>query len=335
MTQAGSLGGRSRVSIVTAVLNNERSLERCIDSVLSQTHKDVEFIIIDGGSSDRTLEIIKKYDSYIAFWSSEPDKGIYDAMNKGIMRSTGFCVNTLNSDDWLERSACKNVAEIFHDSKCDIVCGSASVHRPDGSFHSLWEPTCMHPGSILGDIPFNHQAMFAGRWVYDSIGLYDITRRIAADRKWMQMAHNSGFIYSMTEKVLSHYTLGGMSGDMQRSIDDIARVITDVFPSVSIEDAAVLYKRIDQGIWLTFRSEAPSFEEFAQILRKSESDTLFLNAMAHALAMEVVKLKFHIESLERCDIVSANYSDSLDSLIRRTVKIWKKFLARKIKKGFK
>lgn len=88
-----------KVSVITAVLNGEDIIEDCIKSVVSQTYPHIEHIIIDGGSKDGTVNIIKKHEEKIAKWKSEPDNGIYDAMNKGIRNATGDVVGILNSDD--------------------------------------------------------------------------------------------------------------------------------------------------------------------------------------------------------------------------------------------
>src|SRR5258705_5340519 len=91
------------VSIITIVYNGEKYIEDSIRSVINQSYKNIEYIIIDGGSSDNTVSIIKKYEKQIAFWISEKDKGISDAFNKGIAKATGEIIGILNSDDWYER----------------------------------------------------------------------------------------------------------------------------------------------------------------------------------------------------------------------------------------
>jgi len=92
------------ISIITVVLNGEKFLEGAIKSVLSQTYQNFEYIIIDGGSYDRSIEIIKKYANEKTFWISEPDKGISDAFNKGISKARGEVIGLLNYDDWYEKN---------------------------------------------------------------------------------------------------------------------------------------------------------------------------------------------------------------------------------------
>ena len=92
--------GAPLISIITAVLNGDKTLERTIQSVIDQDYKNIEYIIIDGGSTDGTLDIIKKYDHAIDYWMSEPDEGIYDAFNKGIQISSGEWIYFLGADDY-------------------------------------------------------------------------------------------------------------------------------------------------------------------------------------------------------------------------------------------
>ena len=117
------------VSVITVVYNGEKYLEQTIQSVINQTYNNIEYIIIDGGSTDTTLDIIKKYKDYISYFISEPDNGLYDAMNKGIRRANGELIGMLNSDDWLNLDAISTVqnayvknpgTKILHGDRTDI-----------------------------------------------------------------------------------------------------------------------------------------------------------------------------------------------------------------------
>ena len=102
------MNNQPQFSIITICYNSSATIERTIKSVLAQTFTDYEYIIVDGGSKDSTLDIVKKYEPLFdgrMKWKSEPDKGIYDAMNKGISRSSGTIIGIVNSDDWLEADA--------------------------------------------------------------------------------------------------------------------------------------------------------------------------------------------------------------------------------------
>src|SRR6267378_1595946 len=102
------LSGRTEqplVSIITAVYNGARHLQQAIESVLGQTYPNVEYIIIDGGSTDGSVEIIRRFEASLTYWVSRRDQGMYFAMNEGVARSTGDIVGIINSDDWYERDA--------------------------------------------------------------------------------------------------------------------------------------------------------------------------------------------------------------------------------------
>ncbi|MEM5831420.1 MAG: glycosyltransferase family 2 protein, partial [Candidatus Aenigmatarchaeota archaeon] len=113
-----------KISIITPSFNSEKTIEETIKSVLSQTYNDIEYLIIDGGSRDRTLEIVDKYKDKISKIVSEPDKGIYDGMNKGIKLATGEIVGILNSDDlYFDESVIENVMKAFKENQIDCLWG--------------------------------------------------------------------------------------------------------------------------------------------------------------------------------------------------------------------
>ena len=115
------------ITVVTVVRNGEKTLEKTILSVINQTYKNVEYIIVDGASTDGTLEVIKKHEDRISYWISEPDKGIYDAMNKGIDLATGDYIALLNSDDWYEKDTCEIIANKINEGRADIYYGMVRV----------------------------------------------------------------------------------------------------------------------------------------------------------------------------------------------------------------
>jgi len=117
-----------KLSIITVNLNNAEGLRKTIESVVSQTYTDYEYIIIDGGSTDGCVEIIKQYEDKITYWVSEPDKGIYNAMNKGILKAKGEYCQFLNSGDWLIKES------ILHDifsilPIADIIYGNEQTEK--------------------------------------------------------------------------------------------------------------------------------------------------------------------------------------------------------------
>ena len=124
------------ISIVTVSYNAVLTIEQTILSVINQTYPNVEYIIIDGGSTDGTVDIIKKYANKIAYWVSEPDKGIYDAMNKGGLKATGDFIQFLNAGDWFENEHV--IEKIFKDwyKRVDVIYGDMIIRRSDGVYYA-------------------------------------------------------------------------------------------------------------------------------------------------------------------------------------------------------
>jgi len=121
-----------KISIITVVWNNAKTIKYAIDSVLNQTHKNIEYIILDGASTDGTIEIIRSYGDKISKFVSEPDKGIYDAMNKGIKLATGDVVGILNSDDfYIDDYVIEKVVKEFEEKQVDSVYADLVFVKPD------------------------------------------------------------------------------------------------------------------------------------------------------------------------------------------------------------
>ena len=118
----------SLISVITVSYNAVSTIEQTILSVINQTYSNIEYIIIDGGSTDGTIDIIRRYEDKIAYWVSEPDRGIYDAMNKGASKANGEYIAFLNSDDWYELDAVSIIAQ-FADGKTDLISGIIKLYK--------------------------------------------------------------------------------------------------------------------------------------------------------------------------------------------------------------
>ena len=149
-----------KISIITIVYNNKNNIEACIQSVLHQTYTNIEHIIIDGGSTDGTQQIIERYRHKLACYISEKDSGLYNALNKGIRKATGDIIGILISDDFdASNNIIKNVLKVFEETGCDAVYGNLDFVDPNytnkvirhwksspyktGSFKTGWHPP--HP----------------------------------------------------------------------------------------------------------------------------------------------------------------------------------------------
>lgn len=127
-----------KISIVTVCFNSAKTIEQTIKSVINQSYNNIEYIIIDGGSTDGTLDVIKKYEPYISYWVSEPDKGIYDAMNKGIRAATGELLGFINSDDWYEKDILGKYVNKYQLDQADVLYGDLTIVDDSGAAQQHW-----------------------------------------------------------------------------------------------------------------------------------------------------------------------------------------------------
>jgi glycosyltransferase involved in cell wall biosynthesis len=177
-----------KVSIITVVLNNKTYIEDCINSVLSQTHKNVECIVIDGGSTDGTVEIVRKYKEYISLWVSEADQGIYDAMNKGISLATGDIIGILNADDFYSHNhVLSKISEVFADKSLDSSYGDLAYidARDLKRIVRIWRSGLYRENSFYRGWMPPHPTFFVRREIYEKYGAYNLTLGTAADYELM------------------------------------------------------------------------------------------------------------------------------------------------------
>jgi len=177
-----------KISIITVVLNNKSYVEDCINSVLNQKYNNVEYIIVDGGSTDGTIDIIKKHAKSIQIWISEPDQGIYDAMNKGIKIASGDVIGFLNADDvYYDSDVLVNIASVMKNSHTD-ACYSDLVYVDKNNLNKVvryWRSCEFQTGFFRkGWVPA-HPTFFARKSIYDQYGTFDLSYKLAADFELM------------------------------------------------------------------------------------------------------------------------------------------------------
>ncbi len=199
-----------KITIITVCYNSECTIEKTILSIINQNYRDLEYIIVDGGSTDGTIDIIRKYEDHIHKWVSEPDQGIYHAMNKGINMSSGEVIAFLNSDDWYMEDTLEYVCHKFENKKVMILSGEGYLW--ENEICAGMSKDCENDES---DIRFRmiyfHPSTFARRKVFEEIGGFDMKYLIAADYAWMLKAYDSGIIPVHTSKCLSNFKFGGAS----------------------------------------------------------------------------------------------------------------------------
>ena len=214
------------VSIITVVYNNVHGINSTIESVLNQTYKNIEYIIIDGGSNDGTVEILKNYNNRIHKWISESDKGIYDAMNKGIVMSNGTWIGILNSGDTYLNDGIENLVEgIQQDSQ--LVSGDMKYINPNNDQFIVKAYNC----NLNEDISryTNQSCSIIKREIYDLYGLYDINYAIYADFDFFKRIRKDAVTVNIPQ-VISNFYVGGISSSYSYknliiSIREIYRII--------------------------------------------------------------------------------------------------------------
>ncbi len=199
------------VSIVTVVYNGEEYLEQTIESVIGQTYDNVEYIVIDGGSTDGTLDIVRKYEGQIDYWVSEPDGGIYDAMNKGITLSQGKWINFMNAGDlFYQLNSTGLLINTAIETHSDIVFG-----------HTEYIYTENHRKIIFATyfkkkqfgMPFCHQSSLIKVSIHKKYP-YNLSYKIGADYDFFFMLNHLEKKYVLVDEVISSFTLGGLSSMM-------------------------------------------------------------------------------------------------------------------------
>lgn len=171
-----------KLSLVTVVYNAQDTIRQCIESVIGQNYPDLEYIVVDGGSTDNTLQIINQYRPYITVLVSEPDKGIYDAMNKGISQTTGEVVGTLNADDFFaDQDILQSVATVFEQQNTDALYGDLDIINKQGKILRKWR-SCQHGANSfnLGFMP-PHPTFYCRRSLFEKFGPYKMGYGSAAD----------------------------------------------------------------------------------------------------------------------------------------------------------
>ncbi len=204
-----------KVSIITICYNSEETLEDTIKSVLSQDYADIEYIIIDGNSKDGTLDIIEKYRSEISVIVSEPDKGIYDAMNKGVQNATGELIGILNSDDFYTSPnvISQIVSTIKKENSDSIYADLEYVDRENtDSVKRKWiSGNYSHGNFKWGWMP-PHPTFFVKKWVYEKYGTYSLELKSAADYEFMlRVLHKQKISTSYLPKIITKMRVGGES----------------------------------------------------------------------------------------------------------------------------
>ncbi|MDD2905821.1 MAG: glycosyltransferase family 2 protein [Sulfurimonas sp.] len=248
-----------KISIITSVWNNKETIRDAVDSVLSQTYENIEYIVVDGASTDGTVGIVQSYGDKISKFVSEKDKGIYDGLNKGISLATGDVVAFLHSDDiYASATIIEEVALAFtSDKSIDGVYGDL-VYTPKSDTSKVlryWKSREFESGLLAKGWMPAHPTLFLKREVYEKYGEFDLSFKIAADYDFMLRVLKSGIQVKYLPKVLYKMRVGGESN---KSIKNIVRK--------SREDLKALKKNSVGGFGSLI---VKNLSKIGQFLRKS------------------------------------------------------------------
>ena len=212
------------VSIITVCFNSADTIEDTIKSVLSQDYKDIEYIVVDGGSRDATLEILTKYRSRISKYISEPDNGVYDAMNKGLKLATGEVVGFLHGDDfYATKEVIEKVVRVFKQNKIDCLWGDLVYVNKENTEKIIryWKSGRYRKNLFKSGWMPAHPTFFVKRCIYEKYGYFNTDFRIAADYEIMlRFLHKFNISNYYIPKVLVKMRVGGLSN---RSLKNVVR----------------------------------------------------------------------------------------------------------------
>lgn len=202
------------ISVITVCLNSEATIEGTLKSMLSQTYDNYEYVICDGCSKDKTLDIVRKYEPLFngkLRVYQEKDTGMYNAINKGIEKCTGKLIGILNSDDYYSETTLEMVAKKYEEEAYEMIVINGDMERVND------EGEVVHRYRFTQDMVdkkqcFGHPSMFAAKAVYDKIGGYDESYRWAGDGDWQYRAHEDEEVkYVLCNEVFNHMREGGAS----------------------------------------------------------------------------------------------------------------------------
>ena len=247
-----------KISIITSVYNNKETIEDAINSVLSQSYTNIEYILVDGGSSDGTLDIVEKYKDKIDIFISERDKGIYDGLNKGVGLATGDVLAFLHSDDlYASETIIEDIVKEFESTGADGVYGDLIYTPKDDTSKVLryWKSKVFDMSLLKKGWMPAHPTFFLKKSVYDTYGKFDLSFKIAGDYDFMLRVLSAGIKVSYLPKVFYKMRVGGESN---KSIKNIILK--------SKEDMRALSKNNVGGLSTLF---IKNFSKVGQFLKKS------------------------------------------------------------------
>ena len=269
------LAGKPLVTVITVVYNGAKHINQCIRSVLEQTYDNIEYIVIDGASTDGTLEILRAHENEIDYFLSEPDSGIYAAMNKGLRLASGNYILLLNSDDWYEKTAIDELTQAAMLSGADVTHADAKEINKGGRTINILRGW-LHDGIFTRGTPIRHETMLVRKDIYNKYGYYDESYAILADYVYIVNLYKGGCTFKhVTQPMLNFRNTGVSYMSEERRFTERARLFKEIFPFLDEKDLDVMKRRgrlsIDARLQLIHKHAGKS-ELFARSMAYNIAD---------------------------------------------------------------
>jgi hypothetical protein len=253
--------GAPLVSYLTVVRNAASTLPRTLASVKAQRGAAVEHLVVDGLSDDGTLSVIEAHAGQIDYYVSEPDAGLYDALNKAVSLARGSLVCVLNADDWLtgeaaamaSRALLRLEPDVVNPAPCLLLTAAWAL---DGRQRRLWLPGALDASSWLRCPDICHNGVYATPAAYRATGPYDGSLRIVADSLWLLTALQAGVAIEAVPHPTVNYSMGGLSGDTRRHVAECAQLVQRHFPALANDEV--------WGLLHAFYPHEPHLAPFAE-----------------------------------------------------------------------
>ena len=207
------------VSVIIVSLNSEKYISQSIESVMCQSYSNIQLIIIDGGSTDKTLRTIEKYKCKIDILISEPDNGIYDAFNKGLLHAKGEYICILNSDDWYVPNAIEVLVNKVEQHNVDFSYGNIVYNH--NTIQTIKKPVINSKlkKKVLQEMAIPHISLLIKRDVYNKLGSFSIKYKIAGDHEFLLRLIYSNFKGKNTDEIIGHVRHGGVSNGYSSTLE--------------------------------------------------------------------------------------------------------------------
>ena len=306
--------GKPVITYITVVYNGEKTLVRCMESIRKQEYQNIEYIIIDGGSTDSTVELIQKNVAHIDYFLSEADNGVYSAMNKGLSLAQGDLICFINCDDEATPDAAQIAADRFMKTGAWLISGRRKIRLVEGGvIEEEAYPRFLYSDGIFRHNRLWHQSLYAYRDTFEMIGNLPEASPIIGDFVWVKKCIDAGISICLTEEILSIYSWGGISSQRTNQLqDEMAQQICATFPCITEKDAKRAYLWLEPNsflkrtrwwkllyIFLRYGSNGRLRRSFGLAVLTAEADEIFI------LIQQKKALNLPDEKAERALIVFA------------------------------